>query len=342
MNDVPMSAEALRRVIATVPDYRLAWVAQNGAEAVELCEQDTPDLILMDLIMPVMDGAEATRRIMANTPCAILVVTATVDGHSAQVFEALAAGALDAVETPVLRASGQPKGAAALKYKINVLGGPITGEVAKRDSLKPIQDRAVPGPLPNNDLVVIGASAGGPAALATILTALPSDFGAATMIVQHIDVQFAPLMAQWLSERCALPVRIAQSGDRPQSRTVLVAATNDHLVLLKSGLLEYTKEPNDCSYRPSVDVFFDSVVRHWRGKAVGVLLSGMGRDGAKGLKAMRDARSFTIAQDRESSVVYGMPKAAAEMGAAVEILPVDKIANRLIQVFPNRSLSTKA
>ena len=141
---------------------------------------------------------------------------------------------------------------------------------------------------------------------------------------------------------CALPVRIAQSGDRPQSRTVLVAATNDHLVLLKSGLLEYTKEPNDCSYRPSVDVFFDSVVRHWRGKAVGVLLSGMGRDGAKGLKAMRDARSFTIAQDRESSVVYGMPKAAAEMGAAVEILPVDKIANRLIQVFPNRSLSTKA
>ena len=196
MNDVPMSAEALRRVIATVPDYRLAWVAQNGAEAVELCEQDTPDLILMDLIMPVMDGAEATRRIMANTPCAILVVTATVDGHSAQVFEALAAGALDAVETPVLRASGQPKGAAALKYKINVLGGPITGEVAKRDSLKPIQDRAVPGPLPNNDLVVIGASAGGPAALATILTALPSDFGAATMIVQHIDVQFAPLMAR--------------------------------------------------------------------------------------------------------------------------------------------------
>ena len=234
------------------------------------------------------------------------------------------------------------KGRPALKYKIDVLGGVIAGEVAKRDSYKVTRDRPVPVALPNDDLIAIGSSAGGPAALAVILSGLPSDFGASMIIVQHIDVQFAPLMAQWLNERCPLPVRIAQGGDRPRARTALIAATNDHLVLQKSGVLEYTTEPKDCSYRPSVDVFFESVVRHWRGNAVGVLLSGMGRDGAKGLKAMKNSGSFTIAQDRVSSVVYGMPKAAAEMGAAAEILPLDKIANRLIQFFPNRSLSTKA
>ena len=103
VNDMPMAVEALRRVLLSVPGYRLAWVACDGAEAVEKCKQDTPDLILMDLIMPVMDGVEATRRIMANTPCAILIVTATLEGHSTEVFEALGAGALDVVQTPVLR-----------------------------------------------------------------------------------------------------------------------------------------------------------------------------------------------------------------------------------------------
>src|ERR1700719_2132030 len=127
VNDVAIAAEALRRVIMSVPGYRLAWVARDGADAVERCRQDTPDLILMDLMMPVMDGAEATRRIMAQNPCPILIVTATLDGHSAQVFEALGAGALDVVQTPVLAGSGPLQGA-ALKFKIEAIGRLVSGD----------------------------------------------------------------------------------------------------------------------------------------------------------------------------------------------------------------------
>src|SRR5580692_4939759 len=122
VNDMAMAAEALRRILASVPGYELAWVACNGAEAVEKCERDTPDLILMDLMMPVMDGVEATRRIMAQTPCGILVVTASLDGNSAKVFEALGAGALDVVQTPVLAGNSQQQGTAALKFKLDAIG----------------------------------------------------------------------------------------------------------------------------------------------------------------------------------------------------------------------------
>jgi two-component system response regulator WspF len=166
--------------------------------------------------------------------------------------------------------------------------------------------------------------------LATILSALPRDFPAAITIIQHVDAQFVPSMAMWLNETSGIPVRVARNGDQPQANAALIAGTNDHLLLTSSRSLGYTPEPRDCFYRPSIDVFFQSVVRHWRGTAAGVLLTGMGRDGAKGLRAMRDFGSLTIAQDAASSVVYGMPKAAAELNAAAKILPLNEIASGLI------------
>jgi two-component system response regulator WspF len=178
---------------------------------------------------------------------------------------------------------------------------------------------------------VIGASAGGPSALATILGALPRDFPAAVVIVQHIDAQFAPSTATWLDDQSALMVRTAREQDLPEPGTALIAATNDHLMFLDSGAIGYTREPRNSHYRPSIDVFFESVANHWKGEAVGVLLTGMGRDGAKGLKALRDAGALTIAQDSASCVVYGMPKSAVELDASAEILPVQKIAPRLLQ-----------
>jgi two-component system response regulator WspF len=150
------------------------------------------------------------------------------------------------------------------------------------------------------------------------------------VIVQHIDAQFAPSMASWLGEQSALTVRVAKERDHPQAGTALIAASNDHLIFIDSQTLSYTPEPRGCHYRPSVDVFFESVKNHWRGDVVAALLTGMGRDGAKGLKALRVAGAFTIAQDAGSCVVYGMPKAAAEMGAAVEILPLETIASSLM------------
>ena len=341
VNDMLMARAALRRAIAEVPDYSLIWTARDGAEAVKRCIKDTPDLILMDLIMPVMDGVEATRQIMAQTPCAILIVTATVEGHTAKVFEALGAGALDAVQTPVLGASGQLGGASTLQLKIETIRQLVSRGSDRR------QHGGLDGKLranspPTNPLVVIGASAGGPAALMVILHDLPGDFSAPIVIVQHIDAQFAPSMASWLAEQSALTVRIANDRDHPLAGTALVAASNDHLVFIDSQTLGYTPDPRDCHYRPSIDVFFASVMNHWRGEVVAILLTGMGRHGAKGLKALREAGALTIAQDADSCVVYGMPKAAAELSAAVEILPLEKIASSLmnsIKFMNRRSLS---
>ena len=336
VNDVAMATEALRRVVASVPEYELAWVAGDGAQAVEKCKQDTPDLILMDLMMPVMDGVEATRRIMAQTPCGILIVTGTVEGHAAKVFEALGAGALDVVQTPILAGSSQTRGAAALRFKLGAIGRLVSGGNGKPQSRGSLQSEPQPGSALRTRLIAIGASAGGPAALAAILSGLPRDFPAAIVIVQHVDPQFVPMMADWLNQQSAVSVRIARQGDRPQPNTALIAGTNDHLVFINPQSLGYTSEPAGCCYRPSIDVFLKSIVRHWEGTVVGVLLSGMGRDGASGLRAMRDAGSLTIAQDAMSCVVYGMPKAAAELDAAAKILPVTKIAGELIH-FAARS-----
>ena len=322
VNDSPIAVEAMRRVVQTAPQHQIAWLARDGARAVAECARNKPDLILMDLIMPGVDGVEATRRIMAETPCAILVVTASVNGHAGKVFEALGAGAIDAVPTPAL---GSASGAEALLSKLDILRR-LIGE-------PPSQRKNMAAKRPNgsgNHLVVIGASAGGPAALAVLLADLPRDFSAPMVIVQHVDAQFAAAMAEWLDERSALPVRIAGEGDRPEPGEVLLAGRDAHLAFTHFGTLGYALEPSDCSSRPSVDVFFQSVIQQWKGEIIALLLTGMGRDGAAGLKALRQAGAFTIAQDRETSVVYGMPKAAVESGAATTVLPLHKIAGELV------------
>lgn len=330
VNDVAIATEALRRVVLSVPGYQLAWVARDGTEAVEKCRQDTPDLILMDLMMPGMDGVESTRQIMAQCPCAILVVTAAVEEHSTKVFEALGAGALDAVQTPVLAGKDQLQGASALKFKIDSIGRFVFGENGRKIPSSIAIEKRARNLSPRRLLVAIGASAGGPAALAKILGSLPRDFPGAVVIVQHIDAQFVPAMAEWLNDHSKLSVRVARQGDRPQANTALIAGTNDHLIFVDSHSLGYTPEPRDRYYRPSIDVFFESVVFHWRGAAAGLLLTGMGKDGATGLKSLRAAGHLTIAQDSASCVVYGMPKAAAESDAAAKIVPLDKIAEELL------------
>ncbi|WP_422417430.1 chemotaxis response regulator protein-glutamate methylesterase [Pseudomonas sp. GZD-222] len=331
VNDMPMAVEALRRALAFEPLHQVIWVASNGAEAVKFCAGNTPDLILMDLIMPVMDGVEATRRIMAETPCAIVIVTVDRQQNVHRVFEAMGYGALDVVDTPALGA-GDPKEAAAplLRKILNI--GWLIGQQRNntpRPMAAPLREAAQ-----RQGLVAIGSSAGGPAALEILLKGLPQAFPAAIVLVQHVDQVFAAGMAEWLSSASGLPVRLACEGEPPQPGQVLLAGTNHHIRLLKNGTLAYTAEPVNEIYRPSIDVFFESVARYWRGDAVGVLLTGMGRDGAQGLKLMRQQNFLTIAQDQHSSAVYGMPKAAAAIDAAMEIRPLERIAARLMEIFP--------
>lgn len=331
VNDMPLATEALRRAVALLPGSKVVWTARNGAEAVDACARQTPDLILMDLVMPVMDGVEATRRIMAKTPCAILVVTVSVGTNLNRVYEALGHGALDAVDTPPLGGGDLRTAAAPLLAKIRVLSDVVGGASRAPFAVSSGPVRTAKG----MSLVAIGASAGGPAALAILLRDLPKSFSAAVVIVQHIDRQFAPGMAEWLHQSSALPVRLAVEGEMPSAGVVSLASTNDHLVLRETGRFAYTAEPREYVYRPSVDVFFDSVMRFWRGPVVGVILTGMGRDGALGLKTLRNQGHHTLAQDAASCAVFGMPKAAIALDAAMEVVPLASIGARIGQLLPS-------
>lgn len=189
------------------------------------------------------------------------------------------------------------------------------------------------GLLRTGNLVVIGASAGGPAALAQVLSGLPKDFPAAVVLVQHLDAEFVPGMASWLQGQSPLPVRVAREGDRPAAGTALISGGGRHLILTDTCTLGYTSNAGQSFFRPCIDLFFNSVAKHWKCRTVGVLLTGMGRDGARGLKALREAGAYTIAQDQATSAIYGMPKEAADIGAAIEILPLDRVADALMRVF---------
>jgi chemotaxis response regulator CheB len=322
VNDLALAVEALRRAIAQRREHSVAWTASNGEEAVKRCAEDPPDLVLMDLLMPGIGGVEATRQIMAASPCAILIVTASVGGNAPLVFEAMGYGAMDATDVPSL-ANGDQAGAMELLAKIDLIGRLVGDAPVRRPQRAPARANGT------KRLIAIGASAGGPAALVELLGGLPANFPAAIVIVQHIDEKFALSMADWLNRFSSNPVRLAIPGERPVAGTVLLAGTNEHLVMETGGTLEYTREPVDQPYRPSVDVFFDSINRQWSGEIVGVLLTGMGRDGARGLESLRLRGHHTIAQDRASSAVYGMPKAAADRGAAVDILALNQIASKL-------------
>jgi chemotaxis response regulator CheB len=328
VNDMPIAIAALRHALALAPQHQVAWVAANGVEAIAHCRRDPPDLVLMDLLMPVMNGVEATRRIMAEAPCPILLVTGSVGRNTPYVFDALGYGALDAIDTPMFDTDEPGESTLSLLRKIaaiEVLIGDAPG-----GARLPEWDRPTPGKRPA--LIAIGSSAGGPSALATVLSGLPGDISAAVVIVQHIDENFVAGLATWLQQHSALAVRIARDGDALTPGTVFLAAPGNHLVVRDGTHLGYSAEPVSHPYRPSVDVFFNSVEAMWPGDAFGVLLSGMGRDGAEGLKRMRDHGFPTIAQDQATSVVYGMPAAAAKIGAAVEVLPLPDIAPRLVRM----------
>lgn len=342
VNDRAIAIEALRRAVGSNPDYQILWIARDGKEAIARCQEHRPELILMDIHMPNMNGVEATKVIMQYFPCQILIVTATITLNTSPIFEAMGHGALDVVKTPTIASAD---GYTGLLHKIKILAKlnishPLTvgsrAESNPRNTLVPRHELPTPGitdgsvnGLPN--LVVIGASTGGPNALQIILAALPSTLNAAVVIVQHIDQQFAPGFAEWLDHSCALPVTLAKTGDRPTVGRVLCAGTNDHLILRPNLTLRYTHEPAAEANRPSVNVFFQSVANYWSNPGMAVLLTGMGQDGAIGMKALRQSHWQTFAQEQSSCVVYGMPRAAVEMGAAAQILPPQAIAREIIQ-----------
>jgi two-component system response regulator WspF len=320
--------DALKRIVAAIAGYDIIWMAADSAEVVRRCQKEKPELLLLDLALPILDGSRTTNGIMKSCPCAILLLTDSVEANAAKVFEAMGQGALDAVRVFMEKSTGKLNGEADIIKKLATIGK-LIGKVETQVKA-PFKGKTANQELPP-PLVAIGASTGGPKALSIILAALPKVLGAAVIIVQHVDEQFSRGLAEWLNSQSGLKVVLAGEGERPKIDTVLVASTNDHLILDADLILRYTKEPRDYPYRPSVDVFFESLARHWPRRDIALLLTGMGRDGASGLTALRKAGWHTIAQDEKTSIVYGMPAAAVEMGGAMDILPLDRIAPAIMK-----------
>lgn len=340
VNDMPMAVEGLKRFIEDSGSHEVAWVAYSGDEAVKICLRDVPDLVLMDIIMPGMNGVDTTREIMKFSPCPILLVTSSIDTNSALVFEAMGCGALDAVNTPVLSGNSALGSQEPLFNKIAMLS--ILTNQTSIDSLQKFSS-VKPRNLPSNheSIIAIGSSSGGPQALATILQTIPFGFRSPIVIVQHVDAQFAKGMADWLSTLSNIPVHIACNGDRPVPGLVYLAGSNDHLLLTEEGVFQYSPTPVDTPYRPSVDVFWQSLEHHWKGDIIAVLLTGMGKDGAKSMLSLRQYGAHTIVQNKQTCAVYGMPKAAVELNAAIDILPIENIADSILKIT-DRMSSTDA
>ncbi len=251
VNDLSMCREALRRVLANVPQTEIAWTAADGAEAIAKAAADRPDVILMDLIMPGTDGVDATRTIMRDSPCAIIVVTATVEGNASRVYEAISAGALDAVETPRLVGDCSLRTNALVDKLVAVRRMCEGGAAVARPAAAPAPNGAakpasqlacaadsiasIHGDATETPIVAVGSSTGGPQALATFLSSLPSPAPFAVLIVQHMEASFLPGLASWLTAQTKRTVRLARSGERPEPSAVLVAGEPRHLVVTLRG-----------------------------------------------------------------------------------------------------------
>jgi two-component system chemotaxis response regulator CheB len=330
--------------------------ARNGRDAIAMVERLQPAAVLMDLHLPVMNGIEAIERIMATRPTPILVYSAFVDGDDREnATAALAAGAVDVMAKPGSDRSGRlDEFAEALRRRVRVAGrakvithprgrlGSTAVAVSTRrlgtPEPEPVPPAAIHPPPPELvaprrvRLVAIGASTGGPQALANVLGQLPADLDAAVVVVQHMADGFIEGLAGWLDGMCAVPVQVAVSGRRMEPGSVSIAPSGLNLIVHDSLRVTTHEPPKTQFHVPGIDETLSSVADALGSRAVGVLLTGMGRDGAVGLKRMRERGALTIAQDESTSAVYGMPAAAVALGAAELQLPIEEIGPVLRQV----------
>jgi two-component system chemotaxis response regulator CheB len=336
----------LAEIVMADPDLELVGEAEDGRHGIELCLERRPDVITMDMMLPVMSGLAATEYIMAHRPTPIVIVSSSINrGELFKTYEALAAGAVDVLEKPT---GQEPDGAWEARYvsivklvaRIRVITHPRARLAALGRHLPPSPAKAFPiavAPRPSCKLIAMGASTGGPGAIVEILRGLPPTFQLPILLVLHINEPFGAAFADWLDGQTPRHVAYPRDGDPVAAAAgrVIMAPAGRHLVV-RGGRVRLNLDPERHFCRPSVDALFESVAADYGLSAAGCLLTGMGKDGAEGLLAIRRAGGATIAQDEATSVVYGMPREAVQLGAVEHSLPLGEIAPALVSIASAR------
>ncbi len=350
VEDSPVALTILQRILASSAEIEVAGVAHNGIEALELIPTLQPAVVCTDLHMPKMGGLELTRRIMAECPRPILVISTSVQEEDTEnVFRVLQAGALDIFPNP---RTGLPSEYEQVRVdlinRIKVLAGvSIFTRRFRQETIAPATTTKLSASIASTEVapalnirmprvLAIGASTGGPQAFHTILRQLPASFPVPILCVHHISDGFLQGFVDWLAAECAVKITIAQTGQIPKPGTVYFPPERHHLKIDIQGQLSLSNEPPVAGHCPSVTVLFRSVAAYYRRSCVGVLLTGMGRDGADGMLAISQAGGMTIAQDEASCIVFGMPREAIALGAVQYTLPLNNIPPMLLsKVFGN-------
>ncbi len=341
VDDSPLARSIIAAILNSAEGMEVVGEAENGQEAVELVPRLRPDIITMDIIMPIMDGLEAIQYIMASNPTPILVVTSNREAGVA--FQAISNGALEVMQKPDLSLGPAQWDGFVERVKLLSRVKVITHLRGRKAFKKgPKIELAPPAPEIRSAsrqswLVAIGSSTGGPGALSRVLSPLPKNLSAGMVIVQHIAEGFVEGLVGWLDTITELKVKEATVGQIIVPGEVYVAPTGRHLVVTTGGKLDLNDDPPVQGQRPSVDVLFESVCRCYGSRSISVLLTGMGRDGAQGLKKIREAGGKTIAQDEETSAVFGMPKVAIELGGVDMVLPLPAIAGEIVRLLSDRA-----
>ena len=335
VDDSPLMCKLLTTVMNADPQVLVIAVANDGKEAVDLVPLLQPDIITMDMDMPVMDGLEATKQIMAFHPTPILIVSSSVFKLGMEkVFRAISHGALDVIDKSELEFIGDKKSGRTLIAKIKSLTRvQVKDQSAVRFRYEtPIGDLKAPRRKTSDQIVAIVASTGGPKALLQILQRLPESFPCGIVIVQHITSGFLSGLVDWLTKECKIEVKIGEDSEEIRPGVAYIAPDNFHMRVKEGGKISLSDEPASNGHKPSADVLLESVAKTY-GKGVrAVILTGMGRDGATGMKTIKQSQGATIAQSEKSCVVFGMPGAAIEMKAIDKVLPLESIAEEIVSM----------
>ncbi|EKU99006.1 chemotaxis response regulator containing a CheY-like receiver domain and a methylesterase domain [Leptolyngbya sp. PCC 7375] len=347
VEDSPVALAILKKILSSSPDIEIVGTARTGLEGLHLIPDTRPDVICTDFFMPHMNGLEFTSQVMLRYPLPILVVSASVqeeeDTH--RIFQLLEAGAVDILPKPKAGLdSDNIRLKQALIDKIKILSG-VKVFKKKQQKSKPNQALIRHNQIASSiklssrpKILAVGSSTGGPLALQQILTSLPTDFPLPIVCVQHISLGFLQGLIDWLDESCHLSIQIAPAGERPKPGNIYFPPERQHLEIDHQGRFIHSKSPLVNGHCPSVTTLFKSIAQFYGRRAIGILLTGMGCDGADGMKAITDAGGLTIAQDEATSIVFGMPKEAIALGAAQQVLPIQAIGPTVLRVVQQFSL----